>query len=145
MHLCIALCPSTRSLLTEGINFVLFTVLSAAPGIVFNTFRDSIFVVWITGCVFVPLESFWNGNFIPEHKTGEKLFLYYFCFKFYFNSLICLCGSAGSYLRHTGTSSAVQHVGPFSCSVQTLSCGVWDLVSWTGNPAWAPCIGIVEA
>ena len=84
-YICIALCPSTRSLLTEGVNFVLFAVLSPAPGIVFNTFRDSIFVVWIIGCVFVPLESFWNGNFIPEHKTDEKLFLYYFCFKFYFN------------------------------------------------------------
>ena len=41
-------------------------------------------------------------------------------------------GCAGSYLRHVGPSIFPVPCRIFSCSIGTLSCGMWDLIPWPG-------------
>jgi len=33
----------------------------------------------------------------------------------------------------------------FSCNIRILSCGMWDLVPWSGMESWTPCIGSMES
>ena len=41
-------------------------------------------------------------------------------------------GCAGSYLPHVGPSIFPVPCRIFSCSIWTLSCGMWDLIPWPG-------------
>ena len=46
------------------------------------------------------------------------------------------------YLAAPGLSSAA---GSFTCGMQTLSCGMWDIVPLPGIEPWASCIGSRES
>ena len=54
---------------------------------------------------------------------------------------IYLFGCTGSWLRHVGYSIVIAAWGIFSCSMGTLSCGIWDLVPWPGIKPGPPALG----
>ena len=66
-------------------------------------------------------------------------------FKNIFAIFIYLFGCARSYLRHMGSPVLVSACGVFSCSVQTLSRGMWDSTSSTRDWTQALCNGSVES
>ena len=45
------------------------------------------------------------------------------------------------YLVVPGLSCGTQEI--FSCSMQTLSCGMWDLVPWPGIKPRPPALGVL--
>ena len=57
---------------------------------------------------------------------------------FFFNIYLFGCTSLQ---LHTGSQIFVTASGIFSCSVRTLSCGIWDLVPWPGIKPKPPALG----
>ena len=57
-----------------------------------------------------------------------------------FEIYVYLFGYTGSQLQHTGSSIFAMACGICSCSTQTLSRGMWDLLLQSGNEPRAPAL-----
>ena len=70
-------------------------------------------------------DGYLDGKITEECAGGD--FIYLFIFSIYLCTWLC--------------QVLVTACGIFSCSMQTLSCGVWDLVPWPGIEPRAPALG----
>ena len=76
-------------------------------------------------CIFCCLSVSWLVSVVVDPLSGRFLNPFFFS--------IYLLGFAGSSLQPMGSLL-------FSCSMQTLSCGMWDLVSWPGIEPGFPAL-----
>ena len=67
---------------------------------------------------------------IPSWPGLKKYFLIYLAAL----SLGCSMSNLGLHLWHAGSFF-------FNCVTRTLSCGMWDLVPWSGIKHWPPALG----
>ena len=92
--------------------------------------------IWASCHIFFPRDSVINRH---HQEPVYWTILIPTCHSYYY--FIYLFGCAGFWLWHTGSSVFVAAYRIFSFGMQTLSCGMWDLVSWPGIEPWPPALG----
>ena len=105
--------------------------------------RHSFFPIQLTyshRCVCVVLSTFYSGAKIRRAHWTQVTANYYF-FKTYF---IYLFGCAGSKLWPSGSSIFTGACEIFSCTMWTLSFGMWDLVPWPWIKCRSPALGALS-
>ena len=92
------------------------------------------------GCHFFP-DWFFRFHFL----FTSLCFRFFLCFQNYSPSVYVTSNLVFFFFLVWLHQFLVLAFEVFSCSMQTLSCGLWDLVSWPGMEPWSTCLESMES